>query len=139
MQWSNSMGAKPSCILYNPTDYINTSKNDLVLTPQMYPMFGLYHSLDTLTSKWPGIIGDDIVEQSKYSDAITRRYALNPHFRYDQMIAQKNLTSRELAIVIKSGFNTTAIGNMAFMAIQNGRDSEEEKRYNEVMNILTSE
>ncbi|HSW76379.1 MAG TPA: hypothetical protein VLG50_05015 [Candidatus Saccharimonadales bacterium] len=62
-----------------------------------------------------------IEEQMLYADAITRRYALNPHFHQ----CNTNICA-----------NTTTVGNVAFMAYYNGMDSKWGLLYNTLMDEL---
>jgi len=116
---------------YNPEDEINTPKNELNLLPFMYPNNGLYHNYDTLLQLWPKIISLTIEEQANYSDAITRRYALNEHF-IDAMSISLSRSDEEFA----KNANTTGIGNLAFVAIHQGPNSKWGIRYTEVINYL---
>jgi len=130
------MGANQSCERFDPKDYVDTPANQLVLFPGSYANFGLYHSLGELEKLWPSIIDMALEEQAEYVDAITCRYARNPHFRKQQLDHEKTVTPQQLAVAIARGSNTTGIGNMAFMAMHNGVDSEEAKLYVEVMGHL---
>ena len=60
---------------YNPRDYKDDTELDL--NPGNYPNFGNYH-WDRRPLK--EIIQLNLEDQMKLSDAITRRYALNPKF-----------------------------------------------------------
>lgn len=114
---------------YDPKDEINTPENELNLMPFTYVNNGLYHDYDTLLQVYPEIISFTIDEQANYSDAITRRYALNPHF-IAKMEISLNRSIKEFTP------NTTAIGNLAFVAIHQGLDSKWGIRYIEVINHL---
>lgn len=102
---------------YDPNDNIN--ETEFNLNPMLYPNFGNYFNLNKINT-----IDDDITniakltieEQMKYSDAITRRYAKNPIFIDDQY--PKNILA-EIKSANKKQFNTTSIGNLAFMSYHN--------------------
>lgn len=119
------------CPKYDPRDFIDTQ--ELQLIPYSYPQFGLYHSLAELDALWPDIINMTIDEQAEYVDAISRRYALNKHFLSQQMDAMSSIPPIDIATKILSGMNATSIGNLAFIALQNGPNSPERKLYDNIM------
>jgi len=116
---------------YDPRDEINTPENKLKLIPFIYTNSGLYHDYDTLARIYPEIIFFTIEEQANYSDAITRRYALNQHF-VNRMSGGLNMTIEEFA----DKANTTAIGNIAFMAIHQGLESRWGIYHRDLINYL---
>ena len=112
---------------YNPQDYKDVPKDELELYPFMYPNMGVYHMEVPveMIAKLP------LEEQMKYSDAICRRYALNPHFLKTQDKGIDDLLSKsdEEFLVYKQQFNDCGIGDMAYMAHyhrydENGKDSK---------------
>ena len=99
---------------YDPHNYIDTPEDDLDLNPLNYPNYGLYVSSCELEAVRKDIVTMNIEEQATYSDAITRRYALNPHFIKMQL--RLNAIAKDID---KMPRNTTSIGNAAFMALYN--------------------
>ena len=104
---------------YNPRDHTDTPAEALDLNPMSYPNIGLYHSTDHLQFVYPAILHYPIETQMQYADAITRRYALNPHFLELQRKGM-SISVHQLRL----SCNSTTVGNMACMAYYNGLDSE---------------
>ena len=119
---------------YNPNDWVNTPKDQLNLQPITYPSCGLYMSLAELEASYPAIVSMSIDKQMEYSDAITRRYAKNPHFQALQRESVSHINDK-----ILSDPNATSIGNMAFMAYHNGMDSEWGRAYTRIMDRLRAQ
>lgn len=120
---------------YNPHDWINTPKNKLVLAPFSYPKCGCYTTHEEELNVYPAIINFSIEEQMKYSDAISRRYALNPHF----LKIQKDGGSFDVERTInhiKNQKASSSIGNIAFLAYHNGINSDWGEFYTKVLNSL---
>lgn len=116
---------------YDPNDEINTPENELNLSPFTYINFGLYHSSLKLDQFYPKIVLFKIEDQAMYSDAITRRYALNPHFIRNR--------EKELDVPVdkfSKHANATSIGNLAFITIHNGADSKWGIYYSKVINYM---
>ena len=80
----------------------------LDLYPPHYPRFGVSHDLAYLKSLQPGIIWRPREQQAKVADAITRRYAGNAAFCLQ--------TSQRLQPTMGEAWNSTSIGNMAYLA-----------------------
>ena len=80
----------------------------LDLNPANYPHYGISHDLAYLHSLKPSILWCSQEQQMKVADAVTRRYAGNPDFCLR--------TAQDLPPEVGGVWNTTAIGNMAFLA-----------------------
>lgn len=115
---------------YDPHDEIDTPFEKLELGPWSYQNGGLYHDMGILMSAYPAIINYPIERQMEYADAITRRYALNPHF-----IDKQYSFLRDIEYAAKH-LNTTAIGNLACMAYHNGPESKYGIFYSKLMEYL---
>lgn len=89
---------------YDPLNYKDETVLDL--NPAHYPNFGNYHwdrrPLKEITKL-------SLEEQMKLSDAITRKYALNPKFINMQ---QASLNPNDINL---DDINQTSVGNVAFM------------------------
>ena len=113
---------------YNPQDYKDVPEDELELSPFMYPNMGVYYLEEVLMEM---IAKLPLEEQMKYSDAICRRYALNPHFIKIQDKGIYDLLSKSDAefLFCKSRIGYCDIGGMAYMAYhhrydENGKDSK---------------
>jgi hypothetical protein len=115
---------------YNPHDEIDTAFEKLELGPWFYPNGGLFYDHMTLLMVYPCIINYPMEKQMEYADAITRRYALNPHFINEQYSFLGDIES-----AVKNA-NATGIGNVACMAYYNGPESKYGIFYSELMNQL---
>lgn len=115
---------------FNPEDEINTEENDLNLISYTYINFGLYQSPEILTNMFPKIILLPIEDQMKFSDAITRRYALNKHF----------LDKLDLDVPIKElVINASMIGNLACLTYYNGLESKYGLYYIKMIDYLKTD
>jgi hypothetical protein len=112
---------------YNPNDYKNDK--DLDLNPANYPNFGNY-TLKRMPLK--DLITLPLEEQMQFSDAICRRYALNPIFKTQQMQYWDMFKYGSS----HSDLNETSVGNMAFMKYCNPNDSFYVKMYDETIEII---
>ena len=117
---------------YDPHEYKDVPQNELNLVPYYYPCCGLYHTLGEIRRQWPQIITMPIETQSEYADAITRRYALNPYFKNMMGFQAYNLDKNTAAYIFECR-NVSAIANMAFIALANGRESTEYALYNDLI------
>jgi len=115
---------------YDPHDEIDTPFEKLELGPWSYQNNGVYHDLGTLKSVYPAIIFYPIETQMEYANAITRRYALNPHFTDKQYSFLGDVESAA------KNANATGIGNIACMAYHNGPESKYGIFYSKLMEYL---
>lgn len=90
---------------YNPEDYKNDQELDL--NPTNYVNYGNYYKSFPPFDK---ISRMNKSRQMKFSDAITRRYALNPKF-IELQAPRTNPKDIDM-----SRLNATSLGNMAFMS-----------------------
>jgi len=127
------MGQRNSNILkdYNPKKTKYILEQDLKLELSNYPKFGSYHDLETIESIFPKIILWSIENQMIYSNAITRKYALNQVFLNALKI---NLESSIDDFISK--INATTIGNLAFITYYNGINSEIGIHYTKIIKYL---
>jgi hypothetical protein len=114
---------------FNPKDEINTEENKLNLIPSTYINFGLYHSSEVLKDIYPKIVMFTMENQMKFSDAMTRRYALNKYFLNKQNL---DLPIEELV----KNINATIIGNFACLTYHNGLESKYGLYYTRIINYL---
>ena len=121
-------GVERELINYDPRDYVNIPEGELDLHPFSYPNFGLYRPFSDLETHKTAILEMPLEEQAKYSDAITRRYALNPHFKRLQL--QRINISTDIDKNAENSVNVTSIGNTAFMALFNPLEPEWKAHYN---------
>lgn len=103
---------RPLLIDYNPKEFIHDTELDL--NPFNYVNFGNYTFESCPLEQFAR---RSMVEQMKFSDAITRRYALNPLFleRHKNLMIEKNI---DISIIVKN-CNAYALGNSAFIAFHN--------------------
>lgn len=117
------MGQNNSLIDYDPMDYAHDQELDL--NPMNYPNFGNY-TLEQMPLDQLAKLSQQ--EQMRFSDAITRRYALNPTFKAQQ-------SGFKITPQIIPQLNETSVGNMAFMAYHNP-NSEWSTNYNQLIALL---
>jgi len=117
---------------YDPKDWAETPESELNLMPITYPNCGLYAPLAELEKAFPNILFEPMTAQMEYADAICRRYAMNPHFHRKQEEAYQPGWLDKLA----DDPNSTAIGNLAFMAHHNGPASKWQLYYTQAMEHL---
>ena len=84
---------------------------ELDLYPGNYKNYGLSYSLGELERAFPTIFNLNLKQQSAYADAITKRYAKNPHF------LKKQFAFLDPETMDVSTAKTTSIGNVAYIAI----------------------
>jgi hypothetical protein len=120
------MGAAPSLPDYDPREH--KGEGMLQLKRDTYPNQGLY-TVEPITVD--AMVQLDQQEQMRYSDAVTRRYALHSAFRLGQ---QRNIRAQTReALLLRA--TPTSIGNMACMAHWNP-NSFWDKTYRELINDL---
>ncbi len=120
------MGADQSSLVdYDPNDYIHDTVLDM--NPMQYPNFGNY-TLQRMPLK--DLIDKPILEQMRFSDAITRRYAKNPIFIKQQFSRQLDYEN------LGNGCNETSIGNMAFMKYHNPDNQVIQEQYDKMAHAL---
>jgi hypothetical protein len=112
---------------YDPQDHKDDSELDLY--PGNYWHFGNYHQ-DTTPLK--DVAEWSIDRQMQLSDAITRKYALNPRFHKHQL-NQLKMQNRTPGI---ADLNQNSVGNVAFMAYHNPEHPEFQRMYHETLRII---
>lgn len=125
------MGQRNSNTLknYDPKDY--KLEENINLNLLSYPNEGLYHPKEVLDDIYPKIVLWSIERQMEYSDAVTRKYALN-QFYLDKLKIQLDVPLDRLA---KIG-NASMIGNLAFITYHNGINSEFANHYTKIIKYL---
>jgi len=116
---------------YNPEDFRNDE--DLNLIPFAYPNGGNY-TLEQCPLR--ELAAKSMQEQMRFSDAITRKYALNAKFHEIQRDSCSGVSAMSAQNILNK-FNETSIGNMAFMAHHNP-NSVWSQVYEDVIAKLTS-
>jgi len=116
---------------YDPHKYKFT--RELSLHPIFYNNGGLYYNIEEYEKVFPDIIWWSIAEQIKYSDAITRRYCLNPLFLQNQNAFFDDDMNKYL------NANAVSIGNLACAAYYNGVGSKYYDHYNRVLAFLKTQ
>ena len=115
---------------YNPEDY----KNDgiLELNPGAYPNLGNYffHIMEGHNCSPQEVCKLPQLEQMKFGDAITRRYAKNNIFLSKMKKSSENYKLK------KENINVTAIGNFAFIAYHNPYYDFFTIRYRQILDLF---
>ena len=101
------MGQGASLVDYDPRD--GRAAQELQLQLSAYPNRGLYADKELSLSELTQL---PQAEQMRFSDAVTRRYALNPRFRRLQEAALRRQSVAALALRTTA----TGLGNIAFLA-----------------------
>lgn len=118
------MGASESSLLpdYDPRDH--RDETDLQLNSTTYPNLGNYTLVEPTVDR---LVDGSQEEHMQYSDAVCRRYALNPIFLQDQQsrreirLSETGLSAREdyMKSIEEGKLGATGIGNIAFVAHHN--------------------
>ncbi len=96
---------------YDPQDFKDDS--DLLLEKSAYPNWGNYAFLRPTLER---VIQYTQGDQMRFSDAITRKYALNERFREAMQPGHLRMTREEMLKRTVDRCNQTTVGNIAFMA-----------------------
>ena len=112
---------------YNPEDY--KDHKYLELTRSTYPNRGIYPN-DGISLK--KLIELPLEEQLKYSDAICRKYALNPIFL---KLMKDQIENSKFERKVED-LNEVGIGNAAFIKKYNENNSFWCKHYNDTVDLI---
>lgn len=129
-------GVEKELVDYDPRHYEHVLEDELNLDPLSYPGCGLYTPYELLASESTksAILKMTLEEQASFSDAITRRYALNPHFKRLQL--RRINISTDIDKNFLNDTNVTSIGNIAFMVMHNPLEPEWKEHYDLVINVM---
>lgn len=112
---------------YDPNDYKNDTELDL--NSAHYANFGNY-TFERMALK--DLIELPLQDQMRFSDAICRRYALNPLFKNQQYEFWKMYKST----ITVTQLNETSIGNAAAMKYYNPDNLDFIQMYDDTINIV---